>query len=330
MAYKAIEIAEPSPRVLGKLRKGQKVRLMSGSGMSLVVRADRYNPITKSFGKGKAYTISLTPEEINANMNVPEEVVGGMVGRGIFDTIKKGIKAVGRVAIPAIKDFAKKGVSKLAELAPEIGSTLGSSALSGLALLAGQPELVPFAMKAGASLGRAGGKALGGLAEKKAVGVIDRFDPYQEQRGNAPPSRGTATNVMSSNEAMALTSPVGRANIGQYLHSLSSEDIEGELARRRGGGYSTPYDQSGGRQVLAPYTDAVGRGLGMGLGSGGGLGMGMRGMGHPRSEKSSVGIHGNLLGAGLPPALMSQPYSANFQMASRLPPAFSPLFHSGM
>jgi hypothetical protein len=31
------------------------------------------------------------------------------------------------------------------------------------------------------------------------------------------------------------------------------------------------------------------------------------------------------MGHGLPPALQSQPYSANFQFASRLPPAYAQL-----
>ena len=335
MPFHHISIERPSPRVLGKLRKGGRVRVCSGSGMSLIVHADRYNPIVKSFNKGKAYTIDLTPEEIQANMNPPELANGEMSGKGIFDDIKKGFQKVGKVlapvartigkeVLPVAKDLAKKGVSELAKRAPEIGATLGSSALSGLALLAGQPELVPLAMSAGATLGRAGGKALGGLAEKETNKRIDRFDPYgQQSRGNAPPSRQTATNVLSS--------PVGVANMGSYLSSLSSEDIEMELARRRGGGYSTPYDTSGGKKVLAQYTDAVaGAGLGGGLYlTSGSRGRGIRSRGSATTEKSSVGVHGNLLGHGLPPALMSQPYSSNFQMASRLPPAYANMIKGG-
>jgi hypothetical protein len=38
-------------------------------------------------------------------------------------------------------------------------------------------------------------------------------------------------------------------------------------------------------------------------------------------ERGTVGMGGNLL--GMNPALMSQPYSANFQFASRLPPAYA-------
>lgn len=332
MTHTIVSIEHPSPRVLGKLRKGGRVRIMKGSGMNLIVSAERYNPIAKSFNKGKAYTIELTPAEIEANMNPPDEV-GEMTGKGLFDDIKRGFQKVGQVlapvakvvgkeVLPVAKDLAKKGVGELAKYAPEIGSTLGSSALSGLALLAGQPELVPLAMTAGSQLGKAGGKALGGLAQKEANKQIDKFDPYGQQKSNAPPSRSPATNVLSQ--------PVGTQNLGSYLASLSDEAIEQELARRRGGGYSTPYDTSGGKQVLAQYTDAVGKGL---YGGGGlyaeGRARGIRSRMKGMKENASIGIHGNLLGHGLPPALMSQPYSSNFQMASRLPPAYASMIKSG-
>jgi hypothetical protein len=47
-----------------------------------------------------------------------------------------------------------------------------------------------------------------------------------------------------------------------------------------------------------------------------------------RREVASVGAGGSLL--GMPPALMSQPYSANFQFGSRLPPAYQHQINSGM
>ena len=61
----------------------------------------------------------------------------------------------------------------------------------------------------------------------------------------------------------------------------------------------------------------------------GGYGMYAEGMGGRmrRREVSSVGMGGSLL--GMPPALMSQPYSANFQFASRLPPAYQGQIRSG-
>ena len=348
MPFHAINIEHPSPRVLGKLRKGGRVRVMCGSGMNLIVSADRYNPITKSFNKGKAYTLELTPTEIEANMNPPEEL-GQMEGKGLFKDIKRGLKKVGKAlapvgkeivkvgkqvgkeVLPVAKTLAKQGVNQLAKMAPQIGAELGSSALSGLALMAGQPELVPLAEVAGAQLGKAGGKALGGYASKQVNKKIDKFDPYREQRGNQPPSRRSDMTDLQQ-VVNTASSPLGVANMGQYLHSLTSEDIETELARRRGGGYSTPYDTSGGSQVLAQYTDPVGKGLYAGGGGGlyaGGRARGLRSRMSGMKEKSSIGIHGNLLGHGLPPALQSQPYSSNFQMASRLPPAFQTLIKQG-
>lgn len=69
-----------------------------------------------------------------------------------------------------------------------------------------------------------------------------------------------------------------------------------------------------------------------------GMGLYAAGLLHPRHrvhhhhhkkmiEKGSIGINGNLL--GLPPALQSQPYGANFQFASRLPPAYANQIKNG-
>lgn len=138
MTHTIVSIERPSPRVLGKLRKGGRVRIMKGSGMNLIVSAEKYNPIAKSFNKGKAYTIELTPAEIEANMNPPSEVGEKMEGAGLFDDIKKGFQKVGKViapvakevgkeVLPVAKDLAKKGVAELAKHAPEVGSTLGAS-----------------------------------------------------------------------------------------------------------------------------------------------------------------------------------------------------------
>jgi len=90
--------------------------------------------------------------------------------------------------------------------------------------------------------------------------------------------------------------------------------------------------QSGARTLRANMERAFSNGLaqmprGSGLFAGppaGGEGI------HPRHhlarhsrmiERSSIGASGNLL--GMPPALMSQPYSANFQFSSHLPPAYA-------
>lgn len=332
MVFHIIPIQHPSPRVLGKLRKGGRVRIMSGEGLNLIVHSERYNPISRTFGKGKAFTIELSPAEVEANMNPPADLEPHLEGKGIgrtlkkfgrsvkrgFEKVGKALAPVGKVVLPVAKQIGHELVREGVKLAPQLGSALGSSALSGLALLAGQPELVPMAEVAGSKLGGLAGKELGGLAGKQANKQIDKFDPYHKSK--QPPSRAVASNVLS----LPVTQPLAQANMGNYLSSLSTSDIEMELAKRRGGGYSTPFDTSGSSQVLSPYTDAVGQGL-----YAQSRGRGVRSHKKGLREVASMGIHGNLLGHGLPPALMSQPYSSNFQMASRLPPAYASIIKSG-
>lgn len=321
MDFQAISVEHPKARVLGKLRKGGRVRIMCGSGMNLMVHSSRYNHITKSFNKGKAYTLELTPEELQANMSSQG---GGMEGRGLFDSIKGAfqsfgdkLKAGGQATYDAFKPIANtfrpvinEGVNQLAASAPE----MGASALSGLALFAGQPELVPYAAAAGSQLG----SYIGNRGKQQYYGSPAPA-PAPPSRGVEPPSRVVASNILSS--------PVGVSNLGTYLASLSLADLDAIVAKKRqslGVIAQTPFDYSGSKQVLAPYTDAVGQGLYASGRGGHGKGVSVRKSARTM-ERSSVGIHGNLLGFGLPPALKSQPYSANFQFASRLPPAYKSL-----
>jgi hypothetical protein len=327
MSYHVVTIEHPSPRVLGKLRKGGRVRVCHGTGMNLIVDAGKYNQLTRTFGKGRASTIALTPAEIEANLNPPVELLPqNMTGAGLFDNLKKGVKAIGRfvspvakevgkVFLPAAKNIGKEVVQKAADYAPEVGATLGASALSGLALLAGQPELIPLAAAAGTTIGQHAGKTLGQYGQKRANRAIDNYDPFKNSPTPSPASRLIASNI--------LNQPVAQGNLGTYLANLSLADLEGIVAQKRmsqgisPSNSSSSYDYSGGRRVLAPYTDPVGQGL---YASNHSSRMSKR-----REEKSSVGVHGNLLGHGLPPALMSQPYGANYQWSNRLPPAYQVL-----
>jgi len=289
MDFRVVSIKRPSARVLGKMRKGKSCRICRGEGMQIVVHPERFNHITRAFDKDTAHTLEMSPLEINANR---------MAGSGLFDDIRGGFEKLGKTIEPIAKNVASQALDYAADAAPNIGA----SALSSLALMAGQPELVPVAQM----VGRQGGQALGNLARnegKKALGTNSPSPTEAEMiaelpmppRRNAPPSRSTASNALSA----------------KTLKDYSEDELGQEIARRRGG-YSTPLDNSGGKRVLAPYTDAVGQGLGCGM-----------------REKGTVAVHGNLIrGSGLPPALMSQPYASNFQMAARLPPQYAQLIKS--
>lgn len=291
---------------------------MKGEGLQLVVHPSRINHITRCFNKDKGLTIELTPQEITMNRSAEME------GAGLFDDIRRGFEdlgekikpvadKVGRVALPIAKKIASEGLDKLAEQAPNIGA----SALTGLALFAGQPELVPFAQMAG----RAGGQALGNLARDEGKKALGGFDPYGQNapqstqaqaqatedemiselplppRRNGPPSRSSNTNPMLPQKSLA---------------DYSVDDLGIEIARRRGG-YSSPLDSSGGKKTLAPYVSPVGQGL------------------YAQARgRGIVGVGGSLIrGSSLPPAMESQPYASNFVMASRLPPAYAQLIRSG-
>lgn len=299
MEFHKVSLAEPSPRVLGKMKKGHKVRIVKGEGFDLFVKPENYDHITRCFVKGKGLHFALSPEEIAHNH-----------GQGVFKKIGKAFKKVGK----ALKPVGHVLINEVAKLAPK----LGESALTGLALAAGQPELIPLAQV----VGKVGGRELGKLAAKEAHKGIDKS---YGRRGNPPPSRSPAVPII--NELTGQNSGVlDQANMGTYLANASLADLEGAIvAKRKSQAIAPPVLDWSGAKSLAQYTDAVPTGQGLYAGAHRGVGRGL----HRRREAASVGIHGNLLGHGLPPALQSQPFSANFQFASRLPPAYAAIQKSG-
>ena len=281
-----IKIECPTARVLGKLKKGHKVRVAppKGEGMALLIHPERFNHIARTFSKGKGLHIALSPEEIHHNH-----------AKGIWDTIRKTAKSLGHKAIDAGAKYA-----------PQIAT----GALSGLALATGQPELLPLAGLAGSYLGSELGKAGSSYAHKEL------------DRRMEPPSRKPSVDMFNAHTGQDM-GRLEKATVGKAVADLSLAELEGLIAKKRAsmGMISQPeLDTSGGRS-MSQYADPVGHGLYA-------QGRGIRQRRH-RQEKSSIGIHGNLLGAGLPPALMSQPYSSNFQFSSRLPPAFQAIHKSG-
>jgi len=332
MEFQTIGIEVPSSRVLGKLRKGKAVRIMKGEGMKVMVGSSKMKPITKAFSKGKAYTMRLSPEEIKANME------SKMEGSGVFDFLNPVVQPLGSAILSAGSKAAKKQIGKaIGTYAPILGSTLGSAALSGLALAAGQPELVPVAAAMGEKLGKAGGRALGKVAEKESNKQIDKYTGKAKSRlmsatttrraSVAPPSRTS----VSQGERAVSASPMGAANVEDYLSRLSTADLEELLQQRRQA--QGPYDYSGGRRVLSPYADPVGAGLfaGGGLYASGGRGLYAQNRGsgvmirnNVRRMESGVGGGGSLLAT--PQAVQSQPFTANFQFGRTMPPALAAMY----
>ena len=360
---KGIYIKPLSPRVLAKFKKGMKCRVcagMKGKGAYLEVHPERFNHITRSFLKGTGIHIELTPEEIAHNhgkgffddMSNAFKSAGNWVNDSVIQPAVNAVVPLAQQAASAIVPVAKEAGKRLLPVAKEAGNALidaginyapelGATALTGLALAAGQPELIPLAGMAGQYLGREGGKALGNIARQK----VNDFDPYASNapRANEPPSRKTqvVNDYNPYEELNAINTYTGqkmgnlqKSNMESYLANLSLGQVEDLLNRKRQSMRTSTmpmFDYSGGRAILSPYADPVPtfQGYGLYAGSGHGLSGGAVRKQRPRREMSSIGIHGNLLGAHLPPALVSQPYSANFQFGSRLPPAYQKFAKSG-
>ena len=80
MELQTIAIKRPSVRVLGKMRRGHKVRISKGEGVNLLVHPERYNHITRTFQKNKGITIQLSPDELAGNAKMGGEGIFGHYG----------------------------------------------------------------------------------------------------------------------------------------------------------------------------------------------------------------------------------------------------------
>ena len=283
-----IEIARPSSRVLAKMKKGKPCRICSGTGLKIMVERQRIKPIHRAFRKGKAHTLTLLPMELQENM-----------GRGLFDDIRGGFEKLGRelkpvaekvgeALTPVAQQLGDQALDAFADVAPE----LGSKALTALALYSGNPALIPIAEK----VGREGGKQLGSLARDEGKKAIQKT-----RRGSAP---------SAPSESVMVPSPMAMTPTSKDLSEYTVAELTQEIARRQGG-YSTPLDRSGNTQTRDPRVRAVGSGL--------------YAQGRVRGRGMSLVQGKNTLLEGAP---LPNPYSANFQMASHLPPAYAQLLRS--
>ena len=301
MEYPLIHI-DASKRSLGKLKRGGRVRIQGGD-LPLFIHPERYDHISKTFMKGKGLHIALSPDELQHNHargifgkwgDDALKWVGDKTGIG-GDKFKDMAYQVGDMVKPMAKDALKSGINA------------GAAALSGLA-----PELSPlFAL---------GANKLGGMADS----YLDNPSAYGvgERGGNQPPSRNPQVDVLNSITG-ENNGKLDKAGIGSYLANLDLSTLETLVANKRKQLGRPQFDYSGGRS-MSQYTDAV-PATGAGL-----YGHGIEKRIRRRARESgSIGIQGNLLGHSTPPALRSQPYSANFQFGHTLPPALQAYAKSG-
>jgi len=228
-----------SPKQLSKLRNGHQVRVseaMQGQGVNLIVHPERYDTVCKCFRKKKGVQIQLTPEEIMANKLAHPKMEGtGIFGRDFDNFVERTIGTKAKDVIykgaDELKPLVKEAVSKASDYAPEIGA----SALTGLAVALGQPELIPVAGMVGKQLGGLAGKAGKDFANEY-LDNPEKFQGYSGSTGNKDVNAPkTLQGAVEHNETLqALNKDLGTqyGNLArQTLGNLDAHRIRAGVAR---------------------------------------------------------------------------------------------------
>lgn len=152
---KAVSI-DASPKQLSRLRNGHRVRIkkaMEGTGFNLLVDPSKFDAINRSFTKGSAYQIQLSPDELMANKSQVE-------GQGIF--AGRGIKKLAKSALKGLAS-AEKAVRKSKTgrtIVKKVAPLIAEKAVEAAATYAGAD---PATSKALGKIGSEGAKS--GLGE---------------------------------------------------------------------------------------------------------------------------------------------------------------------
>lgn len=287
MVHHIIHI-KASPKQLSKLRNGHKVRIqpaLEGTGFNLIIHPERYDTMTRTFGRGKGQEIQLTPEELVVN----QEQEPNLEGSGIYSNVKSGFHKVASVLKP-FKPLVKKGIDHIASYAP----ALGASTLSALALATGQPELLPMAGIVGHQMGT----VVGNVGSHMAKDYLDQPSSRLSQ---------TTSNVGGPRNRLAPSTLKGQVNQNEYLNNINKElgTNYGNLSRANISNAISHMDRANMNEQAVHHS---GSSASRRFASGRGI----------------IGNGGNFVSSQthLPPALMSQPFSANFQFQNTLPPAY--------
>lgn len=301
-----------SPKQMSRLRNGHRVRVshaMEGKGVNLLVDPATFDQMTRSFTKGTASQIQLSPEEILANKQAI--IQGEMEGEGIFAGGKMKMKSLKKLKAPGI---ALLGVAK------KTGTTLGKPFEKTV-------QVNPF------TLGYDIGHDVIGPEVVHAFGRQTE-EEYNAKKAKERAAKGGKMNIgkafkkvgktLASAEEAVRKNPTSRAIVKKVLPVVAKVAVTA-AAQRAGLDPASTKELSGLSQqgATAGLTEA---GYGLYAGSRGGACGGVCGgalLGPPSRmpEKSSLMIGGNILGMQNP-ALRSDPYGANFSMNTQLPPQY--------
>jgi hypothetical protein len=303
---------DASPRQVSKLRNGHAVRIKKGTGFNLVVHPENYNIVSRAFAKDKGVQLKLTPEELETNYNLsPEqhEELGMIEGGNIFKKIKKAFnskaaKKVGRVLKP-VSRVAKKVAREM------LHEKIAEAHMEG-ADRYGDDDRMRRIMNVGAEVAH---KQVGnGLGAGLGAGMWASTDPvkmakltadykqYLKEKKNRLSSTGTglyAGRGISAHDALKMAN-MATAQANHLISKMHNASVHGMITQPTIKGY---YDSG-----MSP----ISRGSGI------------------SNHINMIRGRGSILSQDdiLPPALQSQPYSANFHMQFQLPPQYK-RYHDG-
>ena len=298
-----IEIAHPSIGQIRKMRKGFPVRIKQGTGFNLIIHPHRYSQISHTFSKNKGIEIALSPEELNANADQAGAMTGGSIFGKKFDRSHKGLMKVLHPIGEVLKPYAKGAISA--------GTAAGAAALT-----AAFPEFAPQIAMGAMGAERLGNSYLDNpdkyYAKARDIGSMFKGD-HQSNAG------GTKSNAVY-NMAGKMAKAKANEYLNQQLGTNSDYMNRAGLEQAGIGALQSHLAKSATAQkLLAPPMNTDDSMFGYGLHRRS-LGMGFGGI----RERGSIGRGAGFVSAGsyMPPALMSQPAGANFQMQHFLPPQY--------
>lgn len=100
---------DASPKQLSRLRNGHRVRVkpaMEGTGFGMIVDPSKFDTMTRSFTKGSAVQLQLSPDELMANKQAVMD--GEIEGEGIYTGGKINIGKAFKKAGKSLSKAAKK------------------------------------------------------------------------------------------------------------------------------------------------------------------------------------------------------------------------------
>ena len=288
---------DASPKQLSKLRNGHAVRIKKGTGFNLLVHPETFHLVSRAFAKNKGMEVRLSPEELEMNRSLSPEQHMEMkkaqpeiAGQGIFGSkFDRMLKKAGiKKAAYRIGDQIKPGVK---------ASVLAGLASGATALGTANPALIPYLP---------GGVAgLSGLA-------FDYLDNPEKYLSGISGIKGKPVKSMAEQFVKGKLNEKINQELGTNYDYMNRAGIENAMAQKA-------LSELNNASVSSRFDEAPAPIGGVGLYAGGRI----------RTMDRSIMGRGNMnSSAYFPPALTSQPLSANFQMQHFLPPAYQK-FNSG-